>query len=69
MSLLWYTKWEDQILTSHSNTPQFSDATISGILELFTITSISDKGEASEKTVHVMAAQQFVDHGHIDSLL
>jgi len=42
--------------------------TIPDILELFTITSISNGGEASIKVVHVMAAQQFANPGHVDPL-
>ena len=53
---------------SHSNTPQFNDVYHPDIFELFTITSISDVGETSVKVVLVMAAQQFADPGHVDSL-
>ena len=40
--------------------------TVPDILELLAISSISDIGETLEEAVHVVAAQQFIDCGHID---
>ena len=35
------------------------------ILELLAISGISDVGEAPEEVVHIMAAQQITNRGHI----